>query len=98
MTNDLDTAREIFRNHVLEAMDEAALQIFGLQITGGSIKNKETAGSTDADLPEIFRFLDDHLIRLSERYGVHLWDFTPAQWENVRRQKAENAALHGSMP
>ena len=92
MTNDLDTAREIFRNHVLEAMDEAAREIFG------DLIKRNDAGATDADLPRIFPCLDDQLQRLSERYNCPLWDFTPDQWENVRQQKATNAALHGSSP
>lgn len=92
MTNDLVTAREIFRNHVLEAMDTAAREIFGDMI------KRNDAGATDADLPKIFPCLDAQLERLSERYHYPFFDFTPAEWEKIRQQKAINAALHGSMP
>lgn len=56
-----DEAQELFRTKVLEAMDEAAKEVFGDKAP----KGKE--GSLDEDLPHIFACVDKQFERLSSR-------------------------------
>lgn len=76
MTSDLETAQEIFRDHVLTAMDNAAREIFGPAV------KRNDAGATDDDLPRLFKALDAQLNYLADRFGVILTTpvrRTPAQ-------------------
>lgn len=63
MTFDKDTAREIIRKAVIDALDDAALTIFD-----------KPKGWEDRDLPRLFKALDEQLDVLSERHGHHLWE------------------------
>jgi hypothetical protein len=67
MTHDKETAREILRAAVLKALDEAANTIFG------EPKAPLGVGATDADLPRLFRALDEQLDVLSERFNHPLY-------------------------
>ena len=66
VTLNKDKAEEIFRRLVLEAMDAAAYEIFKEHITF------TPSGATDADLPAIFKLLDQQLERLAARFDCHL--------------------------
>jgi hypothetical protein len=74
MTDDKETAREIFRNRVLEAMDQAAREIFGDRIT------RNDCGATDADLPRLFKALDHQLDVVSERFSAPLYGEYKREW------------------
>ncbi len=58
-----DDAQEIFRGKVLEAMDQAAREIFLL-----TPKESKIAGATDGDLPRIFPILDAQLEGIAHRF------------------------------
>ena len=77
MTNDKETAREIFRQHVLAAMDKAAREIFGPLIP------RNSAGATDGDLPRLFAALDEQVDVLAARYETVLYD-VPEVTEGAR--------------
>lgn len=57
-----EDAIELFRAKVLEAMDEAAREIFD--------PSRNDAGASDADLPHLFSTLDAQVDRLAKRYGA----------------------------
>lgn len=61
MTQDRDEALEIFRTMVLEALDQAAQSVFGKD------------GAIDADLPRLFKAIDEQVDVLSQRYDHFLW-------------------------
>lgn len=67
---DIEKANDLFRRHLLAAMDEAAMTIFGELVT----VPKGKAGADDGDLPELFKCFDGHLKRLADRYGASLAD------------------------
>lgn len=67
-TNDKDLARDIWRDAILEAMDDAARRIFG-----DSAKRND-AGASDDDLPRLFPVLDAQLDVLAARYNHKLSD------------------------
>lgn len=67
-TYDLDTAQEILRNAVLDAMDTAANRIFGTSI------KTNCAGAMDKDLPKLFAAIDVQLETLSARYNHPLYE------------------------
>lgn len=54
---------ENIRHKVLMALDEAAFEYF-----------QSPNGAYDRDLPEIFRCIDAHALKLAERYEVLLVD------------------------
>jgi len=83
MTYDKDTARDTFRNAVLEAMDKAAWQIFGQSIT------RNDCGATDADLPRLFKCLDEQLDIISGRFNHPLYN----DYIGSDRYMAERAQL-----
>ena len=53
---------ETFRAAVLDALDEAAYTEFG-----------ETIGATDADLPELFSTVDNHVDKLLKRLNISVY-------------------------
>ena len=57
---------EIFRAHILEALDRAAIEAFPL--IPSSYRGME--GSGDDDLPELFKALDAHVQRLCKKYDI----------------------------
>ena len=69
-----ESTQEIFRSHLLEALDNAASKAFGYdqKITG--------PGATDAELPELFKTLDVHLEKVAARHGCCLVE-EPESWD-----------------
>jgi len=70
VTLDRDPIRDTFRQRVLEALDAAANETFG-QL---GLVHRNDSGATDADLPRLFKALDEQVDVLAERYGVCLAD------------------------
>lgn len=66
MVYDINDMRDIFRNHVLEALDKAACETFN--------PPRNDAGATDADLPRLFDAIDKQLFVLAGRYNAILVD------------------------
>lgn len=64
-----DVAQSKFRDAVLDALDEAAADVFSEYIPPWQATQ---AGADDGDLPELFKTIDDHLVKLAERFGV-MW-------------------------
>lgn len=64
MTYDKDYATDLFRARVLEAMDQAAFEIFHV----------DAGGPTDAHLPELFKALDLQLEKLCQRHNHPLYE------------------------
>lgn len=62
-----DEERDVFREHVLNALDVAAKKVFFTD-----------HGWTDNDLPDLFKALDDHLARLVRRDENHTRGFSDA--------------------
>lgn len=58
--------QEIFRDHVLKALDAAAREVFD--------PPRNDAGATDADLPRLFKAIDAQIETLAERYDVAILD------------------------
>ena len=56
-----DDTLDVFRQHVLHALDKAADQVF--------MPDCHNAGSLDRDLPAIFSAIDTQVSRLAARYG-----------------------------
>jgi hypothetical protein len=65
-----DDARDVFRAALLLALDEAARSAFSAP--------GRAPGASDADLPRLFRALDEQVETLAERYGIALVDFFEA--------------------
>ena len=63
---DYETAQDVFRQAVLEAMDSAARDIF--RDVKAAARND--VGAQDRDLPKIFPTIDAQLDRLIVRYGA----------------------------
>ena len=66
---DLETVRDAFHLRVLEALDLAARETFN--------PARNDAGATDADLPRLFRAIDEQVSILADRYGVILRETPP---------------------
>jgi hypothetical protein len=58
---DREQVTDIFRQRVLEALDEAARETFD--------PPGNRAGATDADLPRLFTAIDAQIDVLAERFG-----------------------------
>jgi len=63
-TLDRDATLDVFRDAILKALDEAARQTFEA--------NPTPMGASDADLPRLFKALDEQVDVLANRYGVIL--------------------------
>lgn len=61
-----DRVLKTFRDHVLNAFDQAAHQTFK--------PGRNDAGSIDADLPRLFKAIDDQVEVLALRYHAHWRD------------------------
>lgn len=74
-TQDLDKAKDAFRDRVLAALDEAAEEVFG-----------QSLGAKDADLPEIFKCIDAQMQRLAVRFEHPLYEnyIGTAKWRAER--------------
>ena len=85
MTHDQETAQNIWRDAILEAMDAAAKRITG---------QDNVLGADDADLPRLFKALDLQMNVALERAGHHLW----AGWVGSEKYMNERASLiaHGA--
>lgn len=65
---DRDEAIEVFRLKVLDALDIAAVEVFGEPAENA----KRGKGATDGDLPRIFPAVDRQVEVLAERFGVEM--------------------------
>ena len=63
---DRDHAREIFREHVLAALDKATAEAFGPYAAA------RHAGAIDGDLPRLFKAIDDQLAVIADRFRIEL--------------------------
>ena len=63
MTMDWEEAKELFRNDVLDALDNAACKVLKLSAEQGD------HGAADADLPELFKAIDAQFETVMKRYG-----------------------------
>lgn len=80
MTYDYETAKDIWRDAILEAMDSAARRITG---------DECAMGATDANLPALFRALDAQLALAMENAGHPLY----ANWIGSEKYMAERKFL-----
>ncbi|TIT80115.1 MAG: hypothetical protein E5W57_04080 [Mesorhizobium sp.] len=85
MTYDKDTAKEILRNAVLNALDAAAKEIFGERAAG----HKGGVGAMDEDLPRLFPAIDQQLDVLSTRFNHPLYE----GWVGSEKYMAERRHL-----
>jgi hypothetical protein len=69
-TANRERVQEAFRGHVLAALDAAARETFN--------PPRNDAGASDADLPRLFKALDEQIAALCERYDVVLVDYEVA--------------------
>jgi hypothetical protein len=89
MNINIDEATEKFRDKVLEAMDEAAKEIFA-PLTN---HQKGGIGATDEDLPRLFRMLDTQLEILVKRYGCI--PCTAEELERIAEERYNQRIMHG---
>jgi hypothetical protein len=68
MIFDREKADDIFRQHILDALDKAAIEVFG------AWSNSHAPGASDADLPHIFPMVDKQIDRLAARYEHEFTD------------------------
>jgi hypothetical protein len=59
--------RDIFRDKLLDALDEASDAAFGMVVPVHRAR-----GWTDADLPELFKTIDAQVERLAARFAIKL--------------------------
>ena len=66
-----ETTIEEFRAAVLAALDETAIDVFGITL----FPLPQSPGASDCDLPNLFAAIDGHIETLAERYGFVMVDY-----------------------
>lgn len=94
MIFDLEKATDVFREKILAAVDEAAQEVYGQTDDAGTIVNK-ILGIDDRDLPELFRWIDGHMVILNERYAHPLYDNGYMGSEKWWKERIELEAIMG---
>jgi hypothetical protein len=72
---DKDTIQDAFRDRLLTALDEIARDVF-FHVPKAQ---RNDAGASDADLPELFKSIDAQVERLCARYDVVLVELEDAK-------------------
>lgn len=87
-----ETVTETFRQAVLAALDETAATVFR-RATG-----VHDAGASDADLPSLFKAIDEQVTRLGVKYSVD-WEEDSDGWRDMETpdDAARLNAAHAAM-